>query len=189
MFLASLPLPHSATAHSFVPFPSLCSPTPFAHTIGAIVTMATASPLAALVNSLTEAPEEHVKELIKCLKALPQCNKNKTDSTSTTMAAQAAVKKSRSSKKDKSATKGPKRPLNSWMAYRSKLLVTLGIRLESLLTFLRVLQQDAQPTHSEGQVADLDPPVEGRHVRGEVVNPCEELQHHPWRPRQGRGLT
>lgn len=106
--------------------------------------MATAPPQAvvALFNSLTQAPKEHVTELIKALKALPQCNQSSTDTETTTMTAPAAVKKSRSNK-NKASTKGPKRPLNSWMAYRSKLLVNLAAHLAFLLTFHRVLQQDA----------------------------------------------
>jgi len=85
--------------------------------------MSTAAPQAIdlMMNSLAGATDEHVKEIIKALKALPQCIKAGAEATkmSTTTG---VVKKSRSKKEraKQEKGKGPKRPLNSWMAYRSK---------------------------------------------------------------------
>ncbi|KAM0718073.1 hypothetical protein Q7P37_006405 [Cladosporium fusiforme] len=64
-----------------------------------------------VVNNLANAPEEHVKEIIEALKALPQMQVDATN-----MSARNGVNKSR--KTLKQGGKGPKRPLNSWMAFR-----------------------------------------------------------------------
>lgn len=83
--------------------------------------MATAAPqaIALVMNSVANASGEHVEEIIKALKALPQCMK--ADAEAAKMSATSGVKKSRSKKSQgKTVGKGPKRPLNSWMAYRSK---------------------------------------------------------------------
>jgi hypothetical protein len=88
--------------------------------------MATAAPQAIdlVMNTFANATGEHVEEIIKALRALPQCMKANTEATN--MSAPSGVKKSRSkkerSKQEKAEGKGPKRPLNSWMAYRSELL-------------------------------------------------------------------
>lgn len=122
-------------------------------TIRTIITMAAASPqVTHLMNVFTNASEEHVVEIIKALKALPQCVKVSEEATK--MSTTNGVKKSRSKKTRAKQEKGngPKRPLNSWMAYRSELLETLSLFSRILLTFLRVLQPDAQPTHAESQV-------------------------------------
>jgi hypothetical protein len=90
--------------------------------------MATAAPQAIdlVMNTFANASEEHVEEIIKALKALPQCMKANTEATKMSANAPSGVKKSRSkkerSKQEKAESKGPKRPLNSWMAYRSELI-------------------------------------------------------------------
>ena len=90
--------------------------------------MATTAPQAIdlMMNSLASASEEHVEEIIKALKALPQCIKASAEVTK--MSTTSGVKKSRSKKEraKQEKGKGPKRPLNSWMAYRSELLKSLS---------------------------------------------------------------
>ena len=80
-----------------------------------------------LMNILANATEAHVEEIIKALKALPQCIKAGAEATkmSTTTG---VVKKSRSKKEraKQEKGKGPKRPLNSWIAFRCELLKTLS---------------------------------------------------------------
>jgi hypothetical protein len=103
-------------------------------TIGTIVTMATAAPqaIAIVMDTLANASEEHVEEIIKALKALPQCMKANTEATKMSAKTPSGVKKSRSkkerSKQDKAEGKGPKRPLNSWMAYRSESLAAIALQ-------------------------------------------------------------
>ncbi|OQO00614.1 hypothetical protein B0A48_13104 [Cryoendolithus antarcticus] len=90
--------------------------------------MATTSPLTteaqALVNIFSTASEEHVEEIIKALKALPQLMKAKTEVTKMKtkhgLAAARSIKKPCVKRgKQEKATGGPKRPLNSWMAFRN----------------------------------------------------------------------
>jgi hypothetical protein len=90
--------------------------------------MATAAPqVLDLMNTLANATEAHVEEIIKALKALPQVMK--TSAEATKMRTTSGVKKSPSKKEraKQEKGKGSKRPLNSWMAYRSKLLQTLSL--------------------------------------------------------------
>ena len=88
--------------------------------------MATAAPqvIDLVINTFANATGEHVEEIIKALKALPQCMKANTEATNMSAKTPSGVIKSRSkkerSKQEKAEGKGPKRPLNSWMAYRSK---------------------------------------------------------------------
>ena len=92
--------------------------------------MATAaSQVLDLMNTLANASEEHVEEIIKALKALPQCIKATCSAEATKMRTTSGVKKSPSKKEraKQEKGKGPKRPLNSWMAYRSELLQTLSL--------------------------------------------------------------
>jgi hypothetical protein len=95
-------------------------------TIGTNVTMTTAAPQAIdlVMNTFANASGEHVEEIIKALRALPQCMKANTEATNMSAQTPSGVKKSRSkkerSKQEKAEGKGPKRPLNSWMAYRSE---------------------------------------------------------------------
>ena len=90
--------------------------------------MATTAPQAIdlVMNTFANASGQHVEEIIKALQALPQCMKANTEATNMGAKTPSGVKKSRSkkerSKQEKAESKGPKRPLNSWMAYRSKLL-------------------------------------------------------------------
>jgi hypothetical protein len=171
----------AATAHTFdtslsIPFNT------FQHiqTIVADVVMATTSQAVAVVmSSVTNASGEHVEEIIKALKSLPQCKNLNTQATK--MSTLSGVKKS-APKGQKAEGKGPKRPLNSWMAFRSKSLALTNT--STVLTFPRVLQPDAQSTHSKSQVEDPHCPLEGRSVRSKVVYPREELQHPPWQPRK-----
>jgi hypothetical protein len=98
-------------------------------TTGTIIAMATTAPqVLDLMNTLAHATEEHVEEIIKALKALPQCLKASAEATK--MSTASGVVKKSPSKKERAKQekgKGPKRPLNSWMAYRSKLLQTLSL--------------------------------------------------------------
>lgn len=89
---------------------------PFVRQTQTTVTMATPSAqvVALVVNNVANAPEEHVKQIIEALKALPQMQ------TGTNMSASNGVTKSRKKVSPKQDVKGPKRPLNSWMAFRSK---------------------------------------------------------------------
>jgi len=95
--------------------------------------MATAAPQAIdlVMNTFANASEEHVEEIIKALKALPQCMKANTEAINMSAKAPSGVKKSRSkkerSKQEKAESKGLKRPLNSWMAYRSELLPVMSL--------------------------------------------------------------
>jgi hypothetical protein len=92
-----------------------------------------------LMNTLANASGPHVEEIIKALKALPQCIKASAEATK--MSTITKVAKKERAKQGKG--KGPKRPLNSWMAYRSMLLQTLSPFFWILLTLLRVLQPNA----------------------------------------------
>jgi hypothetical protein len=83
----------------------------------------------ALVNTFASASEEHVEEVIKALRALPQRMnakgaatrmKAKHGLTSTKTIKKQRVEKPKQSHPAVASSKGPKRPLNSWMAYRSK---------------------------------------------------------------------
>jgi hypothetical protein len=97
-------------------------------TTGTIIAMDTAAPqVLDLMNILANATEAHVEEIIKALKALPQCIKAGAEATK--MSTKSGVKKSPSKKEraKQEKGKGPKRPLNSWMAYRSELLQTLSL--------------------------------------------------------------
>jgi hypothetical protein len=95
--------------------------------------MATAAPqaIALVMDTLANASEEHVEEVIKALKALPQCMKANIEATKMSAKTPSGVKKSRSkkerSKQEKAESKGPKRPLNSWMAYRSESLAVFPL--------------------------------------------------------------
>jgi hypothetical protein len=109
-------------------------------TIGTIIAMSTAAPqILDLMNTLANASGPHVEEIIKALKALPQCIKASAEATK--MSTITKVAKKERAKQGKG--KGPKRPLNSWMAYRSMLLQTLSPFFWILLTLLRVLQPNA----------------------------------------------
>lgn len=94
--------------------------------------MATPSPqlVALIVNNVVNAPQEDVKEIIEALKALPQMQAGAAN-----MRTNNGVKKSRKQVSSKQDGKGPKRPLNSWMAFRSKFRALLAINLRALLTF------------------------------------------------------
>ena len=66
-------------------------------TIGIVIAMATAAPqVLDLMNTLANASEEHVEEIIKALKALPQCIKASAEATK--MRTTSGVKKSPSKK-------------------------------------------------------------------------------------------
>ena len=84
--------------------------------------MATAAPqaIALVMDSLSNASEEHVEEIITALRALPQCRKADAEALTISASMPRGVKKPRS-KKGSNQGKGPKRPLNSWMAFRSEL--------------------------------------------------------------------
>jgi hypothetical protein len=66
-------------------------------TIGTFIAMATAAPqVLDLMNTLADASEAHVEEIIKALKALPQCIKASAEATK--MSTTSKVVKSRSKK-------------------------------------------------------------------------------------------
>lgn len=68
-------------------------------TIGIVIAMATAAPqVLDLMNTLANASEEHVEEIIKALKALPQCIKATCSAEATKMRTTSGVKKSPSKK-------------------------------------------------------------------------------------------
>ena len=90
-------------------------------TIGIVIAMATAAPqVLDLMNTLANASEEHVEEIIKALKALPQCIKASAEATKMSTTSKVAKSRSKKERAKQEKSKGPKRPLNSWMAYRSK---------------------------------------------------------------------
>jgi hypothetical protein len=83
--------------------------------------MATTAPqVLDLVNTLANASEAHVEEIIKALKALPQCIKASAEATKMSTISKVAKSRSKKERAKQEKGKGPKRPLNSWMAYRSK---------------------------------------------------------------------
>jgi len=88
--------------------------------------MAAAAPeVTAMMNAFGNASGKHVDEFIKLYK---ESQRIKAKAEANKMSTTGGVVKSRS-KKERSKQekgKGPKRPLNSWMAFRSKSLKTLS---------------------------------------------------------------
>jgi hypothetical protein len=115
---------HSFLSAPFVaPQPNIPLSNSFHHiqTIGTIIAMATTAPqVLDLMNTLANASEAHVEEIIKALKALPQCIKASAEATKMSTTSKVAKSRSKKERAKQEKGKGPKRPLNSWMAYRSK---------------------------------------------------------------------
>ena len=94
---------------------------------------------AAMQNFLDTCTPTQVNQLIEALRAQPRNAESVTPNAASNMTAKAGVTTAKTGKKQRNkkvksdrATGGPKRPLNSWMAFRSKLTKLIVIDVADL---------------------------------------------------------
>lgn len=104
-----------------------------------------------------------------------------------TMASKAGVTGKRTGKKQRNkqakiekVKNGPKRPLNSWMAFRSKFPTRIA---SSFTNWDRLLQRLPRSEHAEDHLEGADEDVARRPVRSQVVSNPSSTFPPPWLER------